>query len=454
MTQRKRRRGRRFAGLVVGAVLAVPGVGWAWFAQGDAPLDGLRVEGIPLRSKDVPAAVLSQHERAWLETPLTIDAGAVVVHATRLQLGGRLTVGDALRDVVGLGRTGSPVADFRAWRAAQAGDLNVELRPYVDRDATLRYLGSLRAQVERSPIPSVIDEHGDATDGVPGLGLNLLDGLARIEEAIARSEVYVRIPTSAIAPPRDVAVRRDRATYVERVGAFETRYSPGRLNGRARNIEMAAAYLDGATIPPGGTLSFNEVVGERSPQRGFAAAVEIRQGRRVDGVGGGVCQVAATLHAAAFLGGFEILEHYPHSRNISYVEPGLDAAVVWNGKDFRMHNPFPYFVRVRATTPRGKLRVELLGPRPGPPVEWTSETVEQTEPREEREVDESLPSGEVQVVDEGEAGLVIRRTRTVHRRDGPHVDERVIRYPEVPRLLRVGPSLSALPTKPAVESNE
>ena len=54
-----------------------------------------------------------------------------------------------------------------------------------------------------------------------------------------------------------------------------------------RNIELAAQALDGEVIAPRTTLSFNDIVGERSLERGFAPAIELaRGGRRTEGVGG------------------------------------------------------------------------------------------------------------------------------------------------------------------------
>jgi hypothetical protein len=50
-------------------------------------------------------------------------------------------------------------------------------------------------------------------------------------------------------------------------------------------------------------------------------------------------------------------------------------------------------------------------------------------------------------VDEGEAGVVILRTRTIHTEDGPRYSEATIRYPMVSRLVHVGPPAAA--TSPA-----
>ncbi|MBZ0121404.1 MAG: VanW family protein, partial [Sandaracinaceae bacterium] len=165
-----------------------------------------------------------------------------------------------------------------------------------------------------------------------------------------------------------------------------------------------------------------------------------RGGRRVDGIGGGICQVAATLHAAALMGGLEILEHHPHTRNSSYIEPGLDAAVSWPAHDLRVRNPYEFSVRVRSSAYQGRLRIELMGARRAPRVEWSARVLSRT-PRElERQLDPGLPVGTEDVIDEGEDGCVLERTRTIHWPEGARTERVELRYPTVSRLVRVGPA--------------
>jgi vancomycin resistance protein YoaR len=83
------------------------------------------------------------------------------------------------------------------------------------------------------------------------------------------------------------------------------------------------------------------------------------------GVGGGVCQVATTLHAAAVLGLLQIKERRSHSRPSGYAPLGLDATVIDGKVDLKLTNPYQTALMVRAYLPsRYILRVELLGREP------------------------------------------------------------------------------------------
>ena len=61
------------------------------------------------------------------------------------------------------------------------------------------------------------------------------------------------------------------------------------------NIEIAAARLDGVTVPYGTEFSFNDTVGPRTKAYGYQTALN---GRGVKVTGGGVAQVATTLYLA------------------------------------------------------------------------------------------------------------------------------------------------------------
>jgi vancomycin resistance protein YoaR len=269
-----------------------------------------------------------------------------------------------------------------------------------------------------------------------------LIGTARaLSDAVRTDAVYVRLPVRRLAPPNATVRDLRHARFDQIVAAHETRYARyGESVGRARNIELAASFLDGVVIEPRGELSFNEEVGERTFERGFAPAIELaRGGRRTEGIGGGICQVAATLHAAAFFAGFDIIEHHPHTRTSSYIPAGLDSAVSWPNADLRIRNPHDFHVRVRATAYRGVMRIELMGARRAPRVEWNTHIVHRIHRQTEREVDPNLPVGTEEVLDEGEDGSVMERTRTVYWPDGAVTQTDRLRYPVVHRLVRVGP---------------
>jgi len=142
------------------------------------------------------------------------------------------------------------------------------------------------------------------------------------------------------------------------LGSYVTRYGcAGKAAPRAENIELAAKKLDGKVVAPGEDLSFNAAVGVRSKEAGFVEAPVIFMGELTPDVGGGVCQVSSTMHAAALASGLKVVRRLPHSRPSSYIMAGLDATVAFPpecesdggmcySSDLVVKNPFPWPIRV------------------------------------------------------------------------------------------------------------
>lgn len=255
----------------------------------------------------------------------------------------------------------------------------------------------------------------------------------------ARSDVR----TSRPVEPRGASeLRRDdeplpRGVALDVVlGEAETRFVPGGASrDRAFNVRLAARRLDRTIVPARGTLSFNSVVGPRTARAGFRDAPVILSGRITDGVGGGVCQVAGTLHTAALRAGLQIARKQAHSRRSAYLPPGLDAMVAWPDSDLVIENPYPFAVLVEAMASGPTLRVTLRGDAGGTPAIVTS-TVERELPATELLVeDPTLAPGELLVDHEAVSGSVVRVTRT----RGASSESWVVRYPPHARVVRVGP---------------
>lgn len=279
----------------------------------------------------------------------------------------------------------------------------------------------------------------------------MLPGLRREEPARVRTGrvEHVAPATQSVAiaasveQPAPEAVEAAPARFDVAMAAQETRYQrTGRMRGRAHNVELAASRLDLAVVPAHGVLSFNETVGARGRDDGYRLAPVIQNGGLVDGIGGGVCQVAGTLHAAALHAGLDTAEHRVHSRPSTYLGLGLDAAVAWPDVDLKIQNPYDFPILVRATAERGKLRVELFGATAAPAVEISIED-EVIAPFEMRVGDPTLAVGTTVVADEGREGHLVRRTRTIDGR----TETRTFRYAPAARVIRVG----VVATEPAFD---
>lgn len=126
------------------------------------------------------------------------------------------------------------------------------------------------------------------------------------------------------------------------------------------NARRAAAAVDGATLAPGQTFSFNRAVRGWSADQGFLKAPVSYDGVLVDDYGGGVCETSTTIYNAALRAGLPILERHAHTFAPSYAPPGGDAAVAYSGVDLRFRNPYPWplVLHVRAEGSRLVCRIE------------------------------------------------------------------------------------------------
>lgn len=251
----------------------------------------------------------------------------------------------------------------RLWRAhrARQGETDLELAWRLDIAQATKAIGALRSRVEREPTDARVDLRARAK--IPEIAGRRLDVAATVA-AIAggEREDFSRFRLAVTAVPAAVTSEMLLDVDVTLVLAgYETDFSnTGR--GREANVRLAASRLNGVVLAPGEQLAFNEVVGPRTLERGFDWAPEIYDDEMVPGIGGGTCQVASTLHAAAVMGGLEIVRRRPHSRPSSYIPLGLDATVIDGEVDLILRNPYPVPLVLHADEPRsGWLRIEFLG---------------------------------------------------------------------------------------------
>ena len=357
-------------------------------------IDVVRVNGmrIPLSQVEDWAET---YRSAWQTTELTLLVDGRPYRMSRAELGASLPVDELL---AAIGRASN--------RDSSDDEQAVHWSAEVDHTQLLATTFALRERV--TPVDSESDAHPKRRT------LDLHGALKVLKQTLPTSQVSVTLPTRKPVLRGLVAGARP-GTFSRQLGQHTSTYRKvGRSWSRGYNIEQGAKALDGVVIEPHGELSFNEVVGDRSFQRGFMPANEIARGRVVDGIGGGVCQVATALHAAALQAGFEILEHYVHSKRPKYAGRGLDSAVAWGLKDLRIRNPYGDYVRIRGDARSGTLSLSLWSGQAPPKVEISTETLQGT-------------------LDERQKLLIIERTRTVHWPDGPKSDTTLLRYPAEPR---------------------
>jgi vancomycin resistance protein YoaR len=405
----------------------------------------VRVGGITVSRDQEGVQALRAHADQWMQTVVTVHVGPYLARGTRQNFGVMLPLDSVQASLAGLGRSGNPLSDLvDLWTSRMGRGLDLPWQPELSRSTLAARLTEIRDKLERPPVPGALLANGSELPGTPGLSINVVGGMDRVSRALLSGASEVDLDVVRVAPQGVRAYRADQVGegqfgYV--LAEFSTKFRTGAAqSGRVHNIELAAKAIDGAVLEPGGELSFNARVGQRSYQRGFEAANEISNRRIVRGVGGGVCQVAATLHAAAFFAGLSLPEYRPHSRPAKYIEVGLDTMVAWPSQDMRIANVYPFPVRVRVNAAAGVLSVRLEGAGKPHPVEWSKQVLSRTRAGVQEVANPDLEPGQTQLIQDAIDGLTLLRKRTVYLPTGPKVEESVLRYPANDRIVAVSGS--------------
>ncbi len=130
--------------------------------------------------------------------------------------------------------------------------------------------------------------------------------------------------------------------------------------GRKDNIKVAARAINNTLVAAEDICSFNQVVGPRTKEGGFTEAPEIINGKLSLGIGGGICQVSTTLYNALLTAKIKIVERHSHSKDVSYVPDGQDAAVAWDYLDLKFKNNFSTPILIKAAVNGSQLTINII----------------------------------------------------------------------------------------------
>jgi vancomycin resistance protein YoaR len=428
------------------AVLPAPGAVARGVLAGGAPCD----EGDPVRVAESRARDLLDRRIA-----LTVD-DAVVAEVSLGELGATVNTERLSRRLASVGREGDVFDRVVESLSARGGSVDVPVSVTLPIEPLAARLERIKDETDTPPRGARFDfANGKPTAHVAGRYLDLYAAASALERAAMTGEGRVAVPGFEIAPlaSSEVVARLDTSKVVK---SYSTRFGHlGKQAGRAQNVSRAAAGVDGVVLMPGEITSFNAEVGPRSTDNGFAPAPEIYKGEMREGIGGGTCQVASTLHAAAYLGGLEIVERVNHSRPSGYIPMGLDATVVYPHVDLKVKNTYSFPVIVRAVADKGTLTVELRGSGSADSVDWTTATVGVSPYKRKIEETPWVAEGKIVVKQKGIKGYAIRKTRKVKSADGrARVEEKTDVYPPTFEIFQVSPGTDpeSLPPLPGMEA--
>jgi len=180
-----------------------------------------------------------------------------------------------------------------------------------------------------------------------------------IEEKLkngANEDIYIKASTQEI----EAGITQNTLSVIDKcIATFSTSFQASSLS-RANNIDISIKTINGKILMPGEIFSFNDVVGERTKDKGYMEAPVIIGNKFQLATGGGICQVSSTLYNAILIAGVQSIERTSHSLPISYVDYGFDATVDWGNIDFKFKNNFQYPIYIEGYTKNKILYINLF----------------------------------------------------------------------------------------------
>lgn len=192
--------------------------------------------------------------------------------------------------------------------------------------------------------------------GTYGYGFPVEEAAAALLEASYGQEITVDYVWTA---PETSASDLEGTLFCDELASYSTH--AGSNTDRNINLKLACEAINGVILYPGDLFSYNETLGERTPEKGYRPGASYVGGETVLDYGGGICQVTSTLYYCTVVADLEVVERECHGYASSYTPLSTDATVFWGGIDYKFRNNTDYPIKIEASSDRGDVTVKLIG---------------------------------------------------------------------------------------------
>lgn len=375
---------------MVGVALAVMFMGNSVKADSATIKEGVYVEDVSLAGmtqEEAEAMIRNKVAEMGSRNVTLVAAGGHEVTVTADDLGIRWGNPEIMTEAVQLGVSGNVIQRYKAMK-----DLLFENKVY---DIVLEFdVGAINdILVERCAIYDQKPENAGLTrengqfvilEGQVGYELDVESSIdivySYLESDWDGKDCRISLNV-AEEKPRGTA--EDLAQVTDLLGSYTTDYSTSNGN-RSGNVTTGAQKINGTLLYPGEEFSAMGVVTPFTAANGYAMAGSYLNGKVVNSMGGGICQVTTTLYNAVLLAELDVTERYNHSMIVTYVKASMDAAIAESaGKDFRFRNNTDYPIYIEGYTQNKKITFNIYGKETRPEdreVIYQSEVLETIQP--------------------------------------------------------------------------
>lgn len=412
---------KKAAGLLGLAFLASLALGGTSALAADTIHNGIYIDGIDVSgmTKTEATNALKAYAEDLEADTLTLDIADNELVVTLGELGLSCTNLDVVDEAMELGKTGNIIQRYKDRKDLENENKNYSLTWTVDEAQVRSYVESECTQFDQEAVDGTLTRSGGSFTYVPGQKGTVLDVEGSVDAIVDAIENQWDHTTLTVTLPVEIDEPKGSEEELSRVkdvlGTFTTSYSSSGAN-RSKNVANGASLINGTVLYPGETFSAYETVSPFTEANGYAMAGSYLNGKVVDSLGGGICQVSTTLYNAVLRAELEVTERSGHSMMVSYVDPASDAAIAGTYKDLKFVNNTDAPIYIEGSTANKTITFTIYGEETRPAnrtLKFESVTLSTTDAGTVLVADGGQPIG-YRAVESGHRGCVAELYKHVY----------------------------------------
>lgn len=324
-------------------------------------IDKVDVSGM---TKNEAQAAVDQLVTGLQSKSVTIKVNEEAVKTTMGDLGYTYTPNDNIDLALSLGRTGNLLKRYKDIKDVAQGnkvypltftcDLN-KLKDLITKKVSEYNLAPVNASVARKAGSFVY------TDEVIGKKVNVDKTSAEVQNMMLNNWDRTDITVDAVMDEDIPKYTIDTLKKCNKLlGTYTTEYMSS-AQGRASNLANGSRLINNSVVYPGEVFSSYDHLSPFTVAHGYYVAGAYLQGKVIDSVGGGACQVTTTLYNAVLNAELEVVQRQSHSMVISYVDLSRDAAIAGTYKDFKFKNNLDIPILIESYTQGRRITFSIWG---------------------------------------------------------------------------------------------
>lgn len=431
------------AAIAISLMMAVP----AWAGETVIP-EGVFVGEFSLggKTKSQAQKEIQTYVDSLADRKIVLEIEGKTVETTGAVLGFSWNNPEVMDEADAAGTEGNLIQQYMARMDLKKEPLKLELETGVDAGRIKVFAEEQCQELMAEPVDAAITRENGAFQITPGQAGMMVDAEATkavLDQALAAGGS--EIEAAAVVTKKEPEItEEDLASIQDVLGTFSTSFNSGNAS-RAGNLRNGAGKINGQVVMPGETFSGYECLSPFTVANGYYAAASYENGRVVDSIGGGVCQLSTTLYQAALRAELEIVQRQNHSMIVTYVEPSMDAAIAGTVKDLKFTNNYSTPIYVEGYTQGRTLTFTIYGKETRPAnreVRFVSETLRRVDPGQpEQRLDSSMQPGSSRQIQSAHVGIQSRLWKVVTV-DGVETERTVLHtdnYSPSKAIVLVGP---------------